>query len=257
MKIINNNKEELFLQLKDITFLHDLDFDIPDDIYKIIFANFEDYRNRNKNTFIKFEDQSVINFINSLDFIISWTLYSELSMEDVLNDIRHGDISYRALIKGYNRMSDVEKEYDAETLNNIKKLNHKLNDLKDILDYKNGKSNIPFPLEPDYYGFKYATTRFEYGISQAIDPNIMLLFRLDNKLIDSLEGIPYDFVNVGLSVAAMEGINEEYLSGKYDITYDLSDDKKYVIIKYHIKDYYKEHIIEGPKIGGFVNKMFK
>ena len=257
MKIINNDKKEIFLQIEDILFLYSLELSMSNDIKKVLFANINEYKDLSKDKFIKFNSYDLINFVNGLDFIISWNLYSEYDKEDVLTILRHESITYQSLSNTYNMMSDIDKEYNENILYDLKKINHKIDDLRSIVNYKSGKSNIELPLEPDYYGFKYATTSSDYAINQAIDSNIMLLYRLDNKRIDSLEDIPFNFINTGLCVAAMEGINESYLDGEYDLSYTLSDDKKYIIVRYNKNEKYLDNISNNKGIRGFVNKIFK
>jgi hypothetical protein len=123
-----------------------------------------------------------------------------------------------------------------------------------------GQSQMPFPIVPDSDGFSFVgDDNCDYEIRASLDPNKLLLFRKDGKKLSSKERIPRDFLQTGISIAAMEKSQNDNFLGDYEISNSFSDDGLYLVIDFKVKSYkssMEEDKSEEKGIKRLVKKIF-
>ncbi len=251
MKIFNveDNKEKIYVQLKDIKTLLDRGVELPLSIKErqLEGTNIND---NNRYDFVEFVSTEDIKFFNSLEWIINWNYYKELANRDILDEMNECIRCANIILNDYYNYNvdddELKSRYDS--------LKYKIQELRLALDIKNGEVKIDFPIAPDMGGFVYTEDDSLYIMKHAIDMNKLLVFRKDGNLIGKDEQIPSSFVNNGLNAVIME--NEENLL--FDempvLDYYLSDDGKYYIIDYKFE--IVNNICNSRPIG-FMKRLFR
>lgn len=128
---------------------------------------------------------------------------------------------------------------------------------------KEKNEQLDFPIVPDSDGFSLESDNKDipYKLSISLDPNIYLLYKTDGNKISEEEGYPAQFIQTGLMIAFMEN-KDIPQNGNCKLSFDLSEDNSYLIIKTNIlenKKVEEESITEQQEKGSrkILNKVFK
>ena len=82
MKIFTNEdgKEKVYVQMKDLRFIGSNKF-TPEDILK--YVPIESYSISNQYEYICFEDEAIINYLKSLNYILDYNKFSNMTKEEI------------------------------------------------------------------------------------------------------------------------------------------------------------------------------
>lgn len=153
MKIVLD--KEIYVQKKDLDFLISRMDEIPDTIIRKIFLPGQTIIDSCvKYDFVKFDDPSHIEFLNSIKWILDYSDVKDLN-DDELIELRAAYGKERdALVKRYNLMclaektgtlTDSEKEEKARVYDEFVGLSYKAQSVTTFLWYKQGDTEMVFP----------------------------------------------------------------------------------------------------------------
>lgn len=150
MKIIIN--EAIYVQKNDIGYLNQTDLPIPASIYLKVFGNevFSIIDNSNRFEFVKFEEKSEIEFWINLDWIIDYDSVKDLDESQIIELGKTVAQQKNDIAKRYNAMSDDERRKNKHMIIEYKCLDFKMDSLRDILRYKQGRIKFYLPDEIDF-----------------------------------------------------------------------------------------------------------
>lgn len=256
MKIFNieNGQEKVYVQRSDIQMLSNVDEAFPGIIYEAITEHgIIIIDNSNRDDFIGFTEQSVIDFFKGQDWLVDYKEYRALSIDDIIEVGQGLTNEMNEIARKYNNMSLEGQKTNSNLLIKRNFINHKVRDLAKIVWLKQGNLTIPFPIVPDSHGFKvtssYKSINFE--LASSIDPNCFLVYRQDGGLIYELSSVPAHLVESGLGYSIAEKQDSDFFIGDYKQSFVFSGDNKYLIVK-------NEIVINKPKevYKGFVKRLF-
>ena len=148
MKVVKKegNKETVYIQINDIAFLNSTNEPIPASIFLKAFGQGATIINDdNRFDYLKFSKPKEVKYLKSLDFIVNYNEYNNLSLEDIEN----------AEIKIANKMNEIADKYNAmdakgriknsELLSEHQKLQFLLDSLEMLYMQKKNGENLPLP----------------------------------------------------------------------------------------------------------------
>ncbi len=142
MKLIYTN--EAYIQFKDLLLIIN-----SADSYPIIFLellnNKEFIKQQKLNDFIKFDNFNIIEYLKTVDWIIDYHEYENLDEVDLLKKIENSLEELNRTVNIYMVLDDSENMKIKYFKKSYQKLENKIGDLKEVLLYKNKKSNLKFP----------------------------------------------------------------------------------------------------------------
>ena len=149
MKIITNNA--VYVQMGDLMFLNQTDLPIP----ASIFVNFGGNNmtivdDNNRYEFIKFEDESEIDYFKNLDWIVDYNVVKDLNKKQVKNLVREIAEEENTIAKKFNSLPEEEKEENMDMVSKYEQLEYKRYGIRDILLFKQGRIEMSLPEEVDY-----------------------------------------------------------------------------------------------------------
>jgi len=144
MKIIAN--DTVYVQNNDIVFLNHTDLPIPASIIiKVFGCGLTIVDDSNRYEFVKFDEESEIDFFRSLDWIIDYDLIKKLSEEQIIELIQNVTIQRNNIVKTFNAMNSEERRKNIHMVEECERLDFKINSLRDMLFFKKGQLNIILP----------------------------------------------------------------------------------------------------------------
>ena len=232
MKIFNieNGIKKVYVQNNDLIMLNESNISIPCSIYKII----NDIRildDINRFDFIEFSNLNEIEFFEKLDWILDYKKFRNLKEEEILAIGRKIQTNMNNMASNFNNMSIEEKRNNYYLIKRIELLDYKLKSLVDVLLMIQGKKIINFPLVHDYDNFIF--TNDKYKITSSLDPNKLLLFKINGEKILNYDEIPNSFIQSAISTILINNKKDTIL-GDYLINRSISEDNKYLIIEFKI-----------------------
>lgn len=244
MKIFNkeNEKEKAYVQLNDIMELIQTNNPIPASIIDKVFGReMIIVDDENRDNFVEFDDPTEIEFLRSIEWIIDYKKYRDLTKDELELLIKENIKDSNEIATKYNTLSYEEKLKDLDLHQKYNALRLKDEDLKKLYSMKKGEYQPPFPLVPDSDGFSLGCDDQEisYKISASLDPNKYLLYREDEQELHKDDCIPSNFIQNGIMLAFMQrkDIPQE---GECELSFDFSEDNKYLVVnimKLKEKDY--------------------
>ena len=150
MKIFHeeNGRNVVYVQMQDIMFIvHDLaDIAIPASIMNYFFSRgFAIVNNSNRFDFVKFDKEPEVAFFKTLNFIIDYNDYKDLTEEQFQERFKSVVCEYNSLAKKWNKMSETEREKNINLLVSIQKLEHTIKFIHELYDLKHGNSSMTLP----------------------------------------------------------------------------------------------------------------
>lgn len=135
MKIITSNA--VYVQKDDIEYLNSLDLSLPSSIMnKIIEYNIMQIDDKTRYEFIKFEEQSDIEFFKSLGWIIDYNEVKDLSESEMISLYKKIIEEKNAIARKYNLMSESNRINNMDYVRKYKLLDFKLYSLLYIINLK-------------------------------------------------------------------------------------------------------------------------
>ena len=144
MKIITS--EAVYVQKNDIAFLNQTDLAIPTSIFLKVFGNGVTIINdNNRFEFIKFEEESEIQFFKELDWIVDYDLVKDLDESQIIELGKTIAEQKNEIAKKYNAMSNTKRRENQSMVYECERLNFKMYSLRDILWFKQGQIYFDLP----------------------------------------------------------------------------------------------------------------
>ena len=263
MKIFNKeqDKEKVYVQMNDIMELTQSNIPIPASIVDKVFGReMLIVNDDNRDDFIEFDNKKEVEFFKSLDWIVDYKKYRDLSKEELEIIMEETLNQSNEIANKYNNLSFDEKEKNIGLVNKFNFLNLKLQGLKQILFIKEGKYKPPFPLVPDSDGFSLGNDNPDspYKIAISLDPNKYLLYRIDGVNLQKDENVPGNFIQTGLCIGLMNR-KDIPTQGDCEVSYSFSSNNKYLVISTRKIKKKEEKISQKEEEKGFkkvLNKIF-
>ena len=260
MKVFNeeNGKEKVYVQLNDIMVLTNTNKPIPASIIDKVFGReMLIVDDDNRDDFIEFEDPKEIEFFRSIDWIIDYKKYRNLSEEELKLLIKENIKEANEIATKYNSLSHEEKERNINLYERYNTLSLQNEDINKVYLMKAGKYQPIFPVVPDSNGFSLGCDdpNLPYKFSASLDPNKYLLYRTDEKEIHENDEIPGNFIQNGIMLAFMER-KDIPQNGECEVSIDSIKDNKYVVINTRIMKNQNEYeVVEKEEKTGFVKRI--
>lgn len=146
MKIIT--EKAAYVQKNDLMYLNSSSLAIPASIYMKVFGwGITIIDDRNRYEFVKFEEDSEIEFFKDIDWMIDYNEVKDLTEEEMINLGQSIVEKKNAIAKKYNGMSRKEKKNNCEMIQDCELLEFKMYSLADIIHYKRGELPMDLPVE--------------------------------------------------------------------------------------------------------------
>lgn len=232
MKIFNeeNGVKKVYVQINDIMTLINTDLSIPGSVFEKVFSDFFIVNDSNRMDFVEFDKPNEIKYFESLDWIVDYKEIRDLTEEEIKNKVQDITSKVKRITNRYNSMSENQKYRNHSLVQKHELLDHKINNLVEVLCVKQGLEQIPFPIVPDSDGFSFkGAENSKYEIRDSLDPNKILLYRKDGKKLSNEDKIPKGFLGTGISIAAND---KNTCTHEYEINNYLTEDKKYLVIEF-------------------------
>lgn len=144
MKIITS--EAVYVQKNDIAFLNQTDLAIPASIFLKVFGNGVTIINdKNRFEFVKFEEESEIQFFKELDWIVDYDLVKDLDESQIIELGKTIAKQKNEIAKKYNAMSITKRQENQSMFYECERLEFKMYSLRDILWFKQGQIHFDLP----------------------------------------------------------------------------------------------------------------
>ena len=156
MKIFKDNS--VYVQKNDLAYLSTFDISIPASIYiKFIGSSFTFVDDTNRYEFIRYDEESEVEFFRNLDFIVDYNETKDLDDKDIMDVAMSVKHKQNDIAETFNSMSKEEKEENQHMVVEHQKLDYKFESLRDILWFKQGHIKMVLPEGVDYpAGSKFA-----------------------------------------------------------------------------------------------------
>ena len=149
MKIITN--EAIYVQKNDIGFLNQTDLSIPASIFLKVFGNgIIIIDNSNRFEFVKFEEESEIEFFKNLDWIVDYDSVKYLDESQIIELGQEVSQQKNKIATQYNAMSNNERKENEHMVFECERLDFKMYSLRDVLWFKQGHLQFDLPAGIDF-----------------------------------------------------------------------------------------------------------
>ncbi len=264
MKIFNreNDEDKVYVQKEDLAMLSSVDKTMPKSIKEYI--NKEPINEYNGKEFVEFTDPNELRFFASKAWIIDYDKYIGAG-DYYLEKVREEFIAKKdTLLEKYNSLTDKDEKQKKDVSIEHNLMTYKIRGLDEILKMREGNSEVKVPLVPNGYKSAFAgNDSIPYEMRQAIDPNLILLYRKDGKPLSMNEQIPLNFLQMGMSIAMLDRESNGFVAGDYEVTRRMSPDNKYFITEYKLQKYIEDEQVkekskkEEKGIRKVLTKLFK
>lgn len=149
MKITTD--KAVYVQKNDLGYLFSSDIPIPASIYlQAAGPEFMIINDTNRYDFVKFEEDSEIEYFNGMDWMVEYSEVKDLPVGDILG-LEEDIITKRnGIASKFNEMSQDEKKKNYSMVQQCELLQFKMFSLNDIVKMKSGKLSIELPEGIDY-----------------------------------------------------------------------------------------------------------
>lgn len=239
MKIVNieNGKKKIYVQLNDVMMLMHFEETIPAEVMEKVFSNVFIVTDDNRFEFAEFVESGTVKFFEECDWIPDFRKYKNMTEEEIIADGQTIGQKMNEIGMKWNSMSEEERENNQDMLTSYEKLEFKIKSTAEILWTKQGHRVMPFPVVPDYDGFKLAKHEgCPYIAQQGINPLQVLVFRIDGaKLDEEKEDFPLALIQTTESLLINDNLeHNEFFGEDFNMTRSLSEDGKYLVTTFKI-----------------------
>ena len=144
MKIVTS--DAVYVQKNDIRFLllNQTDLIIPELIVlKVYGIGIINYSNRLE--FVKFEEESEIEFFKNLDWIVDYDSVKDLDESQIIKLEQEFDQQKNKIAKQYNAMSNNERRENEHMVFEYQRLICQMDSLREVLFFKEGRPQFDLP----------------------------------------------------------------------------------------------------------------
>ena len=182
MKIFNVEKgiKKIYVQLNDIAKLLTLNEDIPISVRRYSSLEIND---SNNSQFISFTNPEVLEYFMNIDWIVDFKEYRYLSEEQLMEQAQRTFDEMNMILSEYKEKLFTEKIADNGLISKYRKLDYKSKSIVDILHFKKGIKEIPFPEVADSDG-PYLVADDEaipFVANQGVNPLQIIISLKDGK----------------------------------------------------------------------------
>lgn len=239
MKIVNieDGKKKVYVQLNDVMMLMQLDDTIPAEVMKKIFSNVFVVTDENRFEFAEFVEPSTVKFFEECDWIPDFRYYKNMTDDEIIADGQVMAEEMNELAVKWNGMDEDTREKNADVIQRYEQLEFKIHSTAEILWTKQGHRVMPFPVVPDYDGFKVAEQEgCPYVAQQGLNPLQVLVFRVDGKKLDKkAESFPQGLIQATESILINDNLeHNQFFGDQFERTRAVSDDGKYLVTTFKI-----------------------
>ena len=147
--LIKDTKEKLYLQISDIFFIFQHEYDIPEEVKK----DFNDKLkvknisgvNDDPYSFKLFTEPATIEYINGLSYIIDYNEYKTKSVHDIYEQGYLLQDRKQELAKSFNKLSLKEREKKQDVVRLCDEIDYEIFSLADLVGFKEGKITMIIP----------------------------------------------------------------------------------------------------------------
>ena len=104
----------------------------------------------NRINFVKYEEESEVEFFKNIDWIVDYDELKDLSDEELLCLVADAQIEQKKVSDSINKQSSDEQENSIELKNEFFTLYYKMFSLKDFIMFKRGEIDIQLPEGIEY-----------------------------------------------------------------------------------------------------------
>lgn len=149
MKIITN--DSAYVQKNDISYLNLSDLPIPASIFMKVFGNGVTIINdSNRYDFVKFDEESEIEYFKDLDWMIDYNEVKDLSEDEIIKLAESIGEEQDKIATTFNSMAEEERKNHADMVTKCDLLEFKFYSLRDVLWFKQGHIPMELPEGVDY-----------------------------------------------------------------------------------------------------------
>ena len=149
MKIITN--DSAYVQKNDISYLNSSDLPIPASIFMKVFGNGVTIINdSNRYDFVKFDEESEIEYFKDLDWMIDYNQVKDLSEDEMIKLAESIGEERDGIANSFNSMSEEERKKHTDMVTKCDLLEFKFYSLRDVLWFKQGYISMELPEGIDY-----------------------------------------------------------------------------------------------------------
>ncbi len=228
MKIISKEQEIpiVFVQGKDILLLRKYQLKLPR------LLNIQKINDTDKEKFYSFIEPDIISYLETQEDIVDYKQIIYLSKQS------RGELIYH-LLEQKEKIAKLLINQSIKTnqlLQECEILSNQVYDLFDIESLRYGKRFLSFPNITDYNTFSFVRPNYCYVIGYSLDPNRLLLTRVDGMSLTENEQIDEKFIQVGVSLAIQEKRSREELDFDFVVLKPFLQDHKYLVIDFVPKE---------------------
>lgn len=142
-----NERNVVYVQMQDMGFIcNETDIAIPESIfYKVFHPGTTIINDTNCFNFVRFDKEDEVSFFKSLEFIIDYDDYKDLTLEQMYNKFTTATINFNTLAEKWNALTSDEKKESEDLYYKLNKLEYELLFIAEIIKLKQGCISMPFP----------------------------------------------------------------------------------------------------------------
>ena len=205
---------------------------IPQDKIQMAFMNMFIVTDENRFEFAEFVEPSTVKFFEECDWIPDFRHYKNMTDDEIIADGQVMADEMNELAVKWNGMDEDTREKNADVIQRYEQLEFKMHSTAEILWTKQGHRVMPFPVVPDYDGFKVAEQEgCPYVAQQGLNPLQVLVFRVDGKKLDKkTESFPQGLIQATESILINDNLeHNQFFGDQFERTRAVSDDGKYLV----------------------------
>ena len=232
MKIrnIEENREKIYVQLKDLKKLIFKKDYVPENIKHLMKTNKRDTE------FIEFTNPKDINFFQNQKWIVDYKEIRDLSKEELKEKAQ--ELINKLNILGH-AITVLKKENDNKAYYNILKdynlLKHTIDSFDDVYCLKQGYNSIPFPNVIDHNGITLQAENDSYysnlEIHSSINPNAFILCKKDRTPYTRKDKIPERIMKQASTIMVFNYLEQTDFNDNFTLQTEISEDQKNIILK--------------------------
>lgn len=222
MKIYNkeNNQEKVYVLKEALAEVKE--------VYESIPSFINERLERETTEYISFTEEKALNYFKTIFWLIDFKEYAKYD--------------FATLKKLF--AEEYAKSQESKTdLVTKKELLYKCKSIQYIIDYRLGRKNLNLPLVPnsDSVYLETASNNPKYAITQALDPNMLLLYNKSGAKLSYFDNIPSSLIDSAVNLVAPTRRDPGTNIGNTLNQRFFSDDFQYYIIESKFREYPDPH----------------
>lgn len=227
MKIFNyeNNNTVVYVRYDALARLLSNDIPMPTDVYNSVSGCSELLSNKHYNKFMKFTSEEAVNFLKKLDWIADFKIFRKFSEKQLLEAIERIKLSINEIEERFESLAVNDMVRNQHLVLVVDRLNIKLNSVKDILLFKQGKKDLQLPIVADSDGLLVFSSNLMYKMQSTLNPQQMVITKTNGNTFRDYELIPRSFYKDSLRMLIQDNQESNELFNNFEVSDSISDDK--------------------------------